>query len=41
LGKSIKKHKKIKCNVCGKVGGEGTLKRYHFDNCKCKKFSEV
>ena len=29
--------KKITCPVCGKVGGQGNMKRYHFDNCKEKK----
>jgi group I intron endonuclease len=29
--------KKIECPFCGKVGGEGNMKRYHFDNCKEKK----
>ena len=25
---------KIECPHCGKVGGEGVMKRWHFDNCK-------
>ncbi len=29
--------KKIKCPFCEKVGGEGNMKRYHFNNCKEKK----
>ena len=27
------KHKIIECPHCGKVGGETTMKRWHFDNC--------
>lgn len=28
------KKKVVKCPHCGKEGGEGNMKRYHFDNCK-------
>ena len=28
---------KIKCPHCDKIGGQGNMKRYHFDNCKNKK----
>lgn len=27
------KHKEVTCPVCGKVGGETTMKRWHFDKC--------
>lgn len=30
--------KKVKCNHCGKVGGINVMHRYHFDNCKFKKY---
>lgn len=33
-GKLKKKHNKVLCPHCGKLGGEGALKRWHFDNCK-------
>lgn len=26
--------KRVECPHCGKVGGEGNMKRYHFENCK-------
>lgn len=26
--------KKVKCPICGKIGGIGNMKRYHFNNCK-------
>lgn len=26
--------KKVTCPNCSKIGGEGNMKRYHFDNCK-------
>lgn len=26
--------KRVTCPHCGKEGGEGNMKRYHFDNCK-------
>jgi hypothetical protein len=29
--------KKLKCPHCEKVGGEGLIQRWHFDNCKNKK----
>lgn len=28
-----KKHPKVECPHCGKIGGGGNMKRYHFDNC--------
>ena len=28
--------KKIQCPNCGKIGGGGSMKRWHFDNCKDK-----
>ena len=28
---------KVSCPHCGAVGGEGIMKRWHFDNCKLKK----
>lgn len=28
------KHSKATCPHCGKTGGKGGMKRYHFDNCK-------
>ena len=31
--KNIMKEKVI-CNVCGKIGGIGAMKRWHFENCK-------
>jgi len=34
-GKGIKR-KKIQCPHCGLIGGNGAMKRYHFDNCKHK-----
>jgi|APSaa5957512576_1039674.scaffolds.fasta_scaffold39312_2 hypothetical protein len=35
-GKPIKKHDIIKCPYCNKTGGQGSMKRWHFDNCKMK-----
>jgi len=33
--KKLKKPKKrIECPHCGKIGGAGNMKRYHFNNCK-------
>ena len=29
--------KKITCPHCGKIGGEGLMNRWHFENCKLKK----
>jgi hypothetical protein len=29
--------KKITCPHCGKIGGEGLMNRWHFENCKHKK----
>jgi len=29
--------KKIICPHCGKIGGEGLMNRWHFNNCKYKK----
>ena len=29
-------HKILVCIHCGKSGGEGSMKRWHFDNCKFK-----
>jgi hypothetical protein len=29
--------KKITCPHCGKIGGEGLMSRWHFENCKYKK----
>jgi group I intron endonuclease len=34
------KQKKIKCPHCGKIGGQGNMKRYHFNNCKEKNKNE-
>lgn len=31
------KMKKITCPHCGKTGGQGGMKRYHFNNCNTKK----
>jgi len=32
-------HKKVTCNVCGTVGGETSMKRWHFAKCRgVKKF---
>lgn len=31
-----KKHEKVTCDHCGKVGGVTGMKRWHFDNCKNK-----
>lgn len=28
--------KKIKCPYCNKIGGEGIMQRWHFNNCKFK-----
>lgn len=30
--------KQVTCTVCGKSGGQGPMKRWHFDNCKRKKY---
>jgi len=38
-GQRGKKHKIIKCPHCGKDGGNRTMKRWHFDNCKTLKSS--
>lgn len=32
-----KKIKQITCPHCGKIGGNGLMQRWHFDNCKSKK----
>ena len=32
-----KKRIEVECNHCGKVGGEGVMGRWHFDNCKQKR----
>lgn len=32
----MKTHEKLICPHCGKSGGQGGMKRYHFDNCKEK-----
>ncbi len=29
--------KKVKCPHCGKIGGQPTMKRWHFENCKYKR----
>jgi hypothetical protein len=29
----------VECPHCGKIGGISNMKRYHFDNCKCKKYN--
>lgn len=29
-----KPKRKVTCPKCGKIGGEGSMKRWHFDNCK-------
>ena len=31
-----KKRKRVECPHCGKVGGNGLMQRWHFDNCKHK-----
>lgn len=31
-----KKRKQIECPHCGKIGGDGLMQRWHFDNCKFK-----
>lgn len=31
-----KKSRKLKCPYCGISGGVSNMRRYHFDNCKCK-----
>jgi len=36
LGKSIKKHEIVTCPYCGKTGGAGGIKVWHFDRCKYK-----
>jgi hypothetical protein len=36
LGKSIKKHEIVTCPHCGKTGGAGGIKVWHFDRCKNK-----
>jgi len=28
---------KVSCLHCNVIGGEGIMKRWHFDNCKFKK----
>lgn len=33
-GRLMKKQGLTSCPVCGKVGSQGNLKRYHFSNCK-------
>jgi group I intron endonuclease len=33
-GKKKKPHKKLECPYCKKVGGQGAIKRYHFEKCK-------
>jgi len=30
------KHQKVTCPHCNKEGGQGIMKRWHFDNCKLK-----
>lgn len=30
------KRKQLTCPYCGKVGGDGTMQRWHFNNCKFK-----
>lgn len=35
-GKKKKPHKKLECPYCKKVGGQGVIKRYHFEKCKEK-----
>jgi hypothetical protein len=29
----------VQCPHCGKIGGKSLMTRYHFDNCKCKKYN--
>ena len=36
MGKSIKKHEIVTCPHCGKTGGAGGIKVWHFDRCKHK-----
>lgn len=36
LGKTIKKHEIVTCPHCGKTGGAGGIKVWHFDRCKNK-----
>lgn len=31
-----KKRKQVECSHCGKIGGDGLMQRWHFDNCKYK-----
>jgi group I intron endonuclease len=35
-GKKKKPHKKLECPYCKKIGGQGVIKRYHFEKCKEK-----
>ena len=37
ISQALKNKPKISCPHCGKVGGEGNMKRYHYDNCKQKR----
>lgn len=30
------KQKPVECTYCGKIGGQQTMKRWHFENCKIK-----
>jgi len=34
----FKKQKLIKCPHCGMVGGNATMPRWHFDNCKYREY---
>jgi group I intron endonuclease len=35
-GKKKKSHKRVVCTHCNKEGGEGAMKRWHFERCKKK-----
>ncbi len=35
----FKKQKLIKCPHCGMVGGNATMPRWHFDNCKYREYA--
>jgi hypothetical protein len=37
--KMSKPQEQVECPHCGKIGGISNMKRYHFDNCKCKKYN--
>ena len=41
VGKKKKAHNRITCPHCGITGGEGAIKRWHFDKCKSLKVNTV